>query len=355
MKILALRGDGIGPEIVDATTAILEALNTKHSLGIEIDYEMVGLESLEKFGTTLRSEVLEKARGYQALILGTQSHADYPAPEKGGINISARFRVDLDLYSNVRPAKTRPSIEANLKPGKTMDLVIVREATEGFYVDRNMAKGWGEMMPTPDLAIAVRKITRNASERIALEAFKLASTRRKKVTVVHKANSFHMTDGLFLEATRNVAASFPDVELEELLVDAATAHLVRTPERFDVILGENFYCDILSDLASELSGSLGLAGSTMSNSEQCCAQAQHGSAPDIAGKNLANPTSMILSVTMLLRWLGEKNNSQSFVLAAEEIEQALEATLENPATRTKDLGGTFGCSEFSQEILSRLI
>jgi 3-isopropylmalate dehydrogenase len=314
----------------------------------------VGLDSLKKYGTTLRPEVLEKARSYKAIILGTQSHADYPAPEHGGVNISARFRVDLDLYSNVRPAKTRAAIEPNLKPGKTMDLVIVREATEGFYVDRNMAKGWGEMMPTPDLALAVRKVTRHASERIALEAFKIAATRRKKVTVVHKANSFHMTDGLFLEATRKIAQDFPDVQLEELLIDAATAHLVRTPERFDVILGENFYCDILSDLASELSGSLGLAGSTMSNSEQCCAQAQHGSAPDIAGKNLANPTSMILSVTMLLRWLAEKDNQPKFEIAAQEIERALESVLEDPKTRTRDLGGTLSCSEFGEEIRSRI-
>lgn len=354
MKILALRGDGIGPEIVDEAIKILEISNRKHGLGIDIDYELVGLESLEKFGTTLRPEVLEKAKAYKAIILGTQSHADYPAPEKGGINISARFRVDLDLYSNVRPAKTRSAIEPNLKPGKTMDLVIVREATEGFYVDRNMAKGWGEMMPTPDLALAVRKITRNASERIALEAFKIAAARRKKVTVVHKANSFHMTDGLFLEATRKIAQQFPEVQLEELLVDAATAHLVRTPERFDVILGENFYCDILSDLASELSGSLGLASSTMSNSEQCCAQAQHGSAPDIAGQDLANPTSMILSVTMLLRWLAQKEGQAKFEVAAEEIEQALESVLEDPQTRTKDLGGSLSCSEFGEVIRSRM-
>lgn len=354
MKILALRGDGIGPEIVDEAIKILEISNRKHGLGIDIDYELVGLESLEKFGTTLRPEVLEKAKAYKAIILGTQSHADYPAPEKGGINISARFRVDLDLYSNVRPAKTRSAIEPNLKPGKTMDLVIVREATEGFYVDRNMAKGWGEMMPTPDLALAVRKITRNASERIALEAFKIAAARRKKVTVVHKANSFHMTDGLFLEATRKIAQQFPEVQLEELLVDAATAHLVRTPERFDVILGENFYCDILSDLASELSGSLGLASSTMSNSEQCCAQAQHGSAPDIAGQDLANPTSMILSVTMLLRWLAQKEGQAKFEVAAEEIEQALESVLEGPQTRTKDLGGSLSCSEFGEVIRSRM-
>lgn len=354
IKLLALRGDGIGPEIVDQALLLLERVNQKHQLDIQVEFDEVGFSSLEKFGTTLRPEVLDRARTFDGIILGTQSHADYPAPEKGGINISARFRVDLDLYANVRPAKTRPYIEANLKPGKTMDLVIVREATEGFYVDRNMAKGWGEMMPTPDLAIAVRKITRGASERIAREAFEIAATRRNKVTVVHKANSFHMSDGLFLEATRTVAQEFPQVQLEELLIDAATAHLVRTPERFDVILGENFYCDILSDLASELSGSLGLAGSTMANDDQCCAQAQHGSAPDIAGKDIANPTSMILSVTMMLRWLAQKHNQAKLALAANEIDLALEETLANRNTRTRDLGGELGCKSFGAEILKRL-
>lgn len=354
IKLLALRGDGIGPEIVDQALLLLERVNQKHGLGIEVQFDEVGFTSLEKYGTTLRPEVLDRAREFDGIVLGTQSHADYPAPEKGGINISARFRVDLDLYANVRPAKTRPYIEANLKAGKSMDLVIVREATEGFYVDRNMAKGWGEMMPTPDLAIAVRKITRGASERIARQAFEIAATRRNKVTVVHKANSFHMSDGLFLEATRKIALEYPQVQLEELLIDAATAHLVRTPERFDVILGENFYCDILSDLASELSGSLGLAGSTMANDEQCCAQAQHGSAPDIAGQDLANPTSMILSVTMMLRWLAQKHDQQKLALAAEEIDAALEDVLQNPATRTRDLGGSLGCKSFGAEILKRL-
>lgn len=354
-KILALKGDGIGPEIVDQALAILEVANQKHALGIEVSFDEVGFTSLEKYGTTLRPEVLERARSYQGLILGTQSHADYPAPELGGVNISARFRVDLDLYANIRPARTRDYIEANLKPGKSMDLVIVREATEGFYADRNMARGWGEMMPTPDLALAVRKVTRHASERIAREAFEIASTRRKKVTVVHKANSFHMTDGLFLEATRKIAEQYPGVALEELLIDAATAHLVRTPERFDVILGENFYCDILSDLASELSGSLGLAGSTMANDVQCCAQAQHGSAPDIAGKNIANPTSMILSVTMLLRWLANKNARPEFEIAANEIDAALETCLASPDSRTFDLGGKLTCSEFGSAVAALLV
>lgn len=349
-KILVLPGDGIGPEIVDASVVVLKAADAKFKLGLRYDYEDVGFASLEKHGTTLREETLQKARGYDGIILGTQSHADYPAPEKGGRNISAAFRVLLDLYANVRPARTRPFLESNLKPGKTMDLVIMREATEGFYPDRNMARGWGEVMPDADTALSIRKITRRCSERIARRSFELAMKRRKKVTAIHKANSFHMTDGLFLESVRKVAKDFPQVELNDLLVDASTAWLVRTPERFDVLVAENFYGDILSDLASELSGSLGLAGSMMAGDELCCAQAQHGSAPDIQGQDKANPVSMILSVAMLVQWLGERRSSDALVKAARAIETAVDRVLENPATRTPDLGGTLGCKAFGQAV-----
>ncbi|HAF53002.1 MAG TPA: 3-isopropylmalate dehydrogenase, partial [Leclercia adecarboxylata] len=302
MRILVLPCDGIGPEITSAAVTVLNSLDKAFGLGFEFDYQDVGFKSLEKYGTTLRQESLDKAKTYDGIILGTQSHADYPVPEKGGRNVSAGFRIGLYLYANVRPARTRPFLTSNMKEGKTMDLVIMREATEGFYPDRNMTRGWGEVMPSPDMALSTRKITRHCSERIARKAFELAMQRKKKVTAIHKANSFHMTDGLFLEAVRAVAKEFPEVQLDDLLVDASTAHLVRNPERFDVLVATNFYGDIISDLASELSGSLGLAGSIMASDTHCCAQAQHGSAPDIQNQEKANPVSMILSAAMMLAW-----------------------------------------------------
>jgi 3-isopropylmalate dehydrogenase len=350
MRILVLPGDGIGPEIVSGAVEVLGAANSVFDLGLAFDRDDIGFASLDKHGTTLRDDLLERARAYDGILLGTISHADYPKPAQGGINVSAAFRGKLDLYANVRPARTRGFLDSNLKPGKMMDLVIMREATEGFYPDRNMHLGWGEMMPTPDLALSVRKISRHCSERIARRAFELAMKRRKKVTAVHKANSFQMTDGLFLEAVRHVAREFPEVELNDLLVDASTAHLVRTPERFDVIVTENFYGDILSDLTSELSGSLGLAGSIMAGDRQCCAQAQHGSAPDIQGQDKANPVSMILSAGMLMRWLGEHRASAALQQAGDAIEQAVDTVLRNPATRTADLGGTIGTRAFSDAV-----
>lgn len=350
MKFIVLPGDGIGPEIVAASVAVLAAADARLGLGIALEYESVGFESLAQHGTTLRQETLDKAATYDGVILGTQSHADYPAPEKGGRNVSAGFRIGLDLYANVRPARTRPFLPSNLREGKSMDLVIMREATEGFYPDRNMSRGWGEVMPDPDMALSIRKITRRCSDRIARRAFELAMTRRRKVTAIHKANSFHMTDGLFLEAVRNVAREFPEVRLDDLLVDASTAHLVRTPEIFDVIVATNFYGDILSDLASELSGSLGLAGSMMASDTLCCAQAQHGSAPDIAGKDLANPTSMILSVAMMVRWVGDKHRIVAMQQAGDAMTAAVDRVLENPATRTRDIGGTMGCKAFGAAV-----
>lgn len=350
MKFIVLPCDGIGPEIVDASVQVLKAAGERFGLALEFDYEDLGFSSLEKYGVTIRDELLERSKSYDGIILGTQSHADYPPPEQGGRNVSAAYRIGLDLYANVRPARTRPFLQSNMREGRSMDLVIMREATEGFYPDRNMARGWGEMMPSPDMALSVRKITRHCSERIARRAFELALTRRKKVTAIHKANSFHMTDGLFLEAVRHVAKDYPEVQLDDLLVDASTAHLVKEPERFDVLVATNFYGDILSDLCSELSGSLGLAGSIMASDTLCCAQAQHGSAPTIAGQDKANPTSMILSVAMMVRWLGAKRGDEGLAKAGQAMEVAVDQVLTNPATRTADIGGAIGCKAFAAEV-----
>jgi 3-isopropylmalate dehydrogenase len=350
MRMLVLPGDGIGPEIIEASLTVLRAADEKFGLNLSVEYEDVGFTSLAKYGTTLRDELLERAKGFDGITLGTQSHADYPTPEQGGRNVSAGFRIGLDLYANVRPARTRPFLPSSLRDGKTMDLVIMREATEGFYPDRNMTRGWGEVMPTPDLALSTRKITRHCSERIARRAFELALTRRKKVTAIHKVNSFHMTDGLFIECVRNVARDYPEVQLDDLLVDASTAHLVRNPERFDVVVTTNLYGDILSDLASELSGSLGLAGSIMASDDYCCAQAQHGSAPDIAGTDKANPASMILSAAMLLRWIGERRQCGKLIEAAIAISDAVDQILMDPAQRTADLGGRQSCSAFGRSV-----
>lgn len=347
MRLLVLPADGIGPEIVRALETVLAAADRKFGLKIEIDHDAVGFDSLNQHGIAIRPEILERAKTYDGVILGTQSHADYPKPEEGGVNISASFRIGLDLYANIRPARTRDGLGMG-KPG--LDLVIMREATEGFYPDRNCYQGWGEVMLSPDMAISTRKITRHCCDRIARRAFEWAMKRRKKVTAVHKANSFHMTDGLFLECVNNVAKAFPEVELEDNLIDSMTAHLVRHPERFDVIVATNFYGDIISDLAGELSGSLGLAGSVMAGDEWCAAQAQHGSAPDIAGQNIANPSSMILSVAMLLDWGSRQYDRPELATAAAAMEAAVDTAMLDAHLRTPDLGGRGTTAGFAQAV-----
>ncbi|MEZ5845071.1 MAG: isocitrate/isopropylmalate family dehydrogenase [Hyphomicrobiaceae bacterium] len=344
MKLLALPGDGVGPEITTATLDVLRAADHRYGLDLAIEQRDIGFVAYERTGTTLPDEVMVRARAADGVILGPISHMDYPPRDKGGVNISAAFRTRLDLYANVRPARTRPGVPHR---GTEMDLVIMREATEGMYPDRNMVQGSGEFMPTDDIAISMRKITAHGSNRIARAAFELARRRRRKVTAVHKANNFILTDGLFLREVRKVAAEFPDVALEEVIIDAMCAHLVRDASRYDVICSTNFYCDIMSDLASELSGGLGLAGSINANATMCVAQAQHGSAPDIAGKGIANPTSLILSAAMLLEWLGEKRGHDGCAAAGKAIHAAIDAALANPATRTRDLGGALSTADFA--------
>ena len=347
MKILVLPGDGIGEEITKATMTVLDVINERFSLDLDFFYREIGFASLKKSGTTLPEDVLEEARQSGGIILGPISHLDYPPRDQGGVNVSAEFRVKLDLYANIRPARTRPGLPG--AHGK-MDLVIMRECTEGFYGDRNMVAGTGEFMPTNDIAMSVRKITAFACERIARRSFELARTRRKKVTAIHKANCMILTDGLFLREVRKVAQEFPDVELDEIIIDAMTAHLVRNPERFDVVVATNLYGDILSDLASELSGSLGLAGSINAGDDLAAAQAQHGSAPDIAGQDKANPTSLILSAAMLLNWLGARHNNNAFNDAGKAIEAAIDAVLSVPDKRTADLGGHLGTQAFATAV-----
>ena len=351
MRILMLPGDGIGPEITDATEAVLKRLRSLCALDLTIERREIGLASLSRSGTTLPQDVLDRIFEVDGVVLGPVSHYDYPPRSEGGLNPSAELRVRLDLFANIRPCRTRPGVPAT---GKPMDLVIVRENTEGFYADRNMASGSGEFMPEPGIALAIRKITAKGSQRIARAAFELARERRRKVTAVHKANVLKLSDGLFLQSVREVAADFPDVELDEVIVDAAAALLIRSPERFDVIVTTNMFGDILSDEASELTGSLGLGGAINAGHERCVAQAQHGSAPDIAGKGVANPASLILSAAMLLDWLGRRHGRGEMCEASARLSQAVDAALLDPATRTRDVGGGAGTQGFVDAVCEAL-
>jgi 3-isopropylmalate dehydrogenase len=348
LQLLVLEGDGIGPEITAAALEVLRAAAATFGLRLAFAHADIGWAAHRAVATTFPDVVFEKAKAADGVILGPVSHNEYPARAEGGLNPSGELRRRLDLYANIRPARSRTGFPPRC--GVAVDLVVVRENTEGFYADRSMHVGPGEFMPTPDLALAMRKITRNGSTRIAEAAFKLARQRRCKVTCVHKANVLRVSDGLYLECTRAVAAQYPDVAYEERLIDAMAALLVRDASQFDVIVTTNMYGDILSDEASEIAGSLGLAASLNAGSAHGVAQAQHGSAPDIAGKNIANPSSLIGSAAMLLAWLGERRSDKTLSDAAQAIEAALDRVIADPETRTPDMGGTLATDAFAAAV-----
>ena len=348
VRIVVMEGDGIGSEITAATLAVLRVVDHAFGLGLSFTPVTIGLAALRAQGTTLPDAAVEAAKAADGVILGPVSHNDYPPVAQGGLNPSGELRKRLDLFANIRPARSRGGFPPRC--GSPVDLVIARENTEGFYADRSMFLGSGEFMPTPDLALSVRKITRTGSTRIAEAAFALARRRRNKVTAVHKANVLRVSDGLFLECVRAVARRHPAVQYEERIMDAMAALLVRDASAFDVVVTTNMFGDILSDLAAEISGSLGLAASLNAGTEHAVAQAQHGSAPDIAGQDRANPASLIGSAAMLLGWLGERRKDGRLTRAASAIEGALDRAIAAPEWRTRDLGGPLGTKAFGDRV-----
>lgn len=350
MKLLLLPGDGIGPEIAAATLVVLKTVSKRFELSLQFVEDVVGHESLRLHGTTVRPELLDAARGADGLILGPTATFDFHDTGHGEINPSKFFRKNLDLFANIRPARTYKGYPGRLGD---FDLVVVRENTEGFYSDRNMETGNAELLVTPDVAISLRRITRSCCERIARAAFELAQSRKKHVTIVHKANIFKIADGMFMDTCHAVGRDFPEVSLDSFIVDAMMAHVVRAPKRFDVIVTTNMFGDILSDLTSELSGSLGLGGSLNAGATYAMAQAVHGSAPDIAGRNIANPFSLILSSALLLEWHGRRTAAPQFTEAASAIDQAVEAAVGARET-TADIGGKLGTRETGEALAARV-
>ena len=351
MKIIMIAGDGIGPEISAATKEVLQAVNTKFKLGLQIEDEIAGHASLKMHGATVTEALLNKVKQVDGLILGPMSTYDFKDEAKGEINPSKFFRKSLDLYANIRPAKTYQGLRS---PVSDFDLIVVRENTEGFYADRNMEQGNGEILVTPDVAISLRRITRQCCERIARTAFELAQSRKKHVTIVHKATVLKIADGMFIDICHQVGKEFPEVSIDDFIVDAMAAHLVRAPQKFDVIVTTNMFGDILSDLTAELSGSLGLAASVNAGTHHAMAQAAHGSAPDIANQNIANPYSLILSAAQLLEWYSHRSGKSEFGQAAKAIADVATSLILSKEV-TKDIGGHLGTKETGAALAKGLL
>ena len=351
MKIIVIPGDGIGPETMSVATEALEIISGKFNLGLDLQHDIAGHDSLKKYGTTIHDGLLESVKNADGLILGPMSTYDFKDESKGEINPSKFFRKSLDLFANIRPAKTYPGSGTQYKP---LDLVVVRENTEGFYADRNVESGGSEMLITQDVVVSLRRITRPCCERIARAAFELAMTRKKHVTIVHKANVLRIGDGMFIDACHAVAREFPEVRVDDVIVDAMMAHVVRAPERYDVIVTTNMFGDILSDLTAELAGSLGLAASINAGTHYAMAQAAHGSAPDIAGQNIANPFSQVISASMLLAWYGQRKSKSAFIEASKALNEAVAQAIAT-GEATRDVGGTLGTRETGQALSARLL
>lgn len=329
-SITLIYGDGIGPEVVQATLDIIEAAQVK----INWDIQLLGLSSLDKMGVAVPKETIDSIKKNRVALKG-------PTTTPVGIghkSANVALRKELDLYACVRPVKSIIGVESRFSD---VDIVVVRENTEGLYVGQ-------ELEVQPGCVISLRTMTRKGCTRIAEAAFRFARTfNRSKVCCVHKANILKMGDGLFLECVDAVARENPKIIYEQAIIDALCMRLVLDPSAFDVLLLENMFGDIVSDLCAGLIGGLGLVPGANIGEDCAVFDAVHGSAPDIAQKNLANPSAMIQSAVMMLRYLEEHE-------AALRIEQALFSVLKQKHLRTRDLGGEAGTRDFTKSVIERL-
>jgi len=329
-RVTLIPGDGIGPEVSAAVLRIIEAA------GVSIEWErfIVGGQAQDLAGSSLPDEVLESVRRNKVALKGPVA-----TPVGSGFeSVNVRLRKILDLYANLRPVRNLPGVPSRFGD---VDLVIVRENTEGLYSGL-------EHEVVPGVVESLKIMTDKASTRIAIFAFEFARKYgRKKITAVHKANIMKKSDGLFLKCFRQVAVNYPDIEHDEKIVDNTCMQLVMNPYQFDVMLMENLYGDIVSDLAAGLVGGLGVVPSGNIGANAALFEAVHGTAPDIAGKNLANPTALLMSAIMMLRYIAEQK-------AADRIESALNTVLSKREKVTRDLGGTASTSEFADAIIAAL-
>jgi isocitrate dehydrogenase (NAD+) len=328
--ITLIPGDGIGPEVASNVVRIVEAS------GIDIQWEThyAGAQALEKFGNTLPQELLDSIKRNKVALKGPIT----TPVGKGFTSVNVGLRKTLDLYANLRPVRALPNVPCRYPE---LDLVVVRENTESLYSGI-------EHVVVPGVVESLKIITEKASTRIAKFAFQYARTEgRKKITAVHKANIMKLSDGLFLDCYRNVAKHYPEIEADDKIIDNACMQLVMRPEQFDIMLLENFYGDIVSDLCAGLVGGLGLVPGANIGELGAVFEAVHGSAPDIAGQGVANPTALLQSAILMLRYLDERE-------AANRIEGAMLKVFEEGKVRTRDIGGTAKTAEFADAIITKM-
>ena len=344
VRIAALPGDGIGPEVTEAAIAVLQAVEaTTDDLDLRFESLSVGAGEYLRSGNPLPEETLARMRDCDAILLGAMGlpHVRWPNGTEMAPQID--IREELDLYQGIRPVRLYQESLTPLKGKRAgeIDFVLFRENTEGLFWERKKRHD-----PQADAVDNAMRVTRRGAERIVRAAFSAAGQRRKKVTLVDKANVLPAM-AFFREVFDSVASDYPDIETERTYVDAAALYLVQRPETFDVIVTENMFGDILSDLAAGIVGGMGMAPSADIGDTYAVFQPAHGSAPDIAGKGVANPLATILSAALMLEWLGVPEHGSA-------ISGAVERALKDPACRTSDLGGRMSCAEMTQAVLERL-
>lgn len=333
-KICVLAGDGIGPEVTGCARQVLESVCQKTGgFALTFDEHEAGCDFFERTGESFTAATLEVAKTADAVMVGAFDVARLPPHAVQPLH---KLRHEFDVHASVRPSRSYVGLDSSYGP---IDTVVVREVTEGIYSGIEYSAG-------PDAACSVRVITRQASARTAEIAFQQASQRRRKVTAVHKLGALKLTDGLFLEACGEVAERYPDITFETRNIDACALELVRYPGEFDVVLATNTFGDILSDVAAGVGGGLGLAPSSCIGARWAYFEPVHGTAPDIAGKGVANPLATILSTAMMLRYLGEP-------AAAAAIDEAVETVVAN-GPRTGDLGGQAGSADVTAAVIEAL-
>ena len=335
-KISLITGDGIGPELSDSAISVLNTIQEKYGIEFEISKLIAGDKALEQTGKALPDDVVENIKNSDVCLKA-------PVGESAA-DVIVVLRRMLDLYANIRPSKSYPHMPA-LRDD--IDMVIVRENTEDLYTGKEFSLG--------DSAVALRIISEAASKRIAKYAFETAKQRNsmKKVTCVHKSNVMRVTDGLFAKACIEVSKDYPEIKFEEMYVDACAMNLIRQPEKFDVVVTTNLFGDILSDESSQVVGGLGMAPAANLGDTFALFEPVHGAAFDIAGQNIANPSSFLLSIKMMLDWLGGKHNDQKCFEMAKKLESTI-FDLVKSGIKTKDIGGDKTTTEFTKQITDNL-
>ncbi len=346
MKIGILLGDDIGLEVVPECVKVMKAAAARERLDIEWHPLPIGKAGHEQHGNTLPAVTEDALHGLDGWIMGPIGHAAYP---RGDMTwVMPPVRKKFELFAAMRPAlshATLPSVHKNV------DIMFFRELTEGMLYSETVVAGLPEFRPNDDITVAMRVITRKGSNRVAREAFEFARARpRKKVTAAHKEPVYRLACGMFAEECRKVARDYPDVEFEEMMIDSVSMKLVMDPQRFDVVVTTNQFGDILTDIGAGLVGGLGLAPGLCVGEKQAMAQATHGSAPDITGRNIANPYAMIISGQMLLGWLGRKHNEPKATAAANDILRAVRKVIADGKHLTRDLGGQSSTTEMGDAI-----